>query len=544
MKGAHGGLPKNRKSKNMIYSKIITNTLIRKRLLNGPIAPSYEKAVSAWPELKKHIKSPKSYLKELAIARVYEAIKAEFGPELANGIYLFNRNDVAILENSFRVCSGIELDSLEMDFSHIRAGYLRRFIYECKWGINFFKDPVYSLYIYNAYISTAQHKKVAGESSVDYFKYTGFSIYPAYVTMEKSPLKFALICEAEGKEVDETPQYVKYRNFLMGLSEEKRRYFFYSSEKSVTEFLDSFENLSESAIEKYIKDHPFGLPKQIGKCITLKALPLENSEKSHLSMLDQGSLMLFFGSDYEDTLKSFGDDRDIYEALTKLACQKADKEELPYVRILWGILKLAKTHERRCFICKLWESAYFEFEWNFLILAQHGKAIAYLDDLIKTFLEPENVTPENLMWHFTNFILRGEEKDYINVFGYEKWDISHCIDYRDSRAVYFANKAMGVKLSFNVTVGDLEQAKCDKAAELYLKLSLDARRYYARQGFGSFIELADSKSADELETFAKEKKPNLFEFILEEKIQLRRKILSSKYNKNEEPNGLDSETTK
>ena len=77
-----------------------------------------------------------------------------------------------------------------------------------------------------------------------------------------------------------------------------------------------------------------------------------------------------------------------------------------------------------------------------------------------------------------------------------------------------------------------------------MKLSLDARRYYARQGFGSFIELADRKSADELETLAKEKKPNLFEFILDEKIRQRRKILSSKYNKNEEPNGLDSETTK
>ena len=99
---------------------------------------------------------------------------------------------------------------------------MRRFIYECKWGINFFKDPVYSLYIYNAYISTAQHKKVAGENFIDYFKYTGFSIYPAYVTMEKSPLKVALICEAEGKAVDKTPQYLKYRNFLMGLSEEKR----------------------------------------------------------------------------------------------------------------------------------------------------------------------------------------------------------------------------------------------------------------------------------------------------------------------------------
>ena len=528
----------------MKESKIITNTLIRKRFLNGPIAPSYEKAASAWPKLKEFIKSPKSYFKELAIARVYEAIKAEFGPELANGIYLFNRNDVAILENSFRVCSGIELDSLEMDFSHIRAGYLRRFIYECKWGINFFKDPVYSLYIYNAYISTAQHKKVASESSVDYFKYTGFSIYPAYVTMEKSPLKMALICEAEGNAVDETPQYLKYRNFLMGLSEEKRRYFFYSSEKSVEEFLDSFENLSDSTIEKYIKDHPFGLPKQIGKCITLKTWPNDVKEKPPLSVLDQGSLMLFFGSDYEDTLKSFGDDRDISEALTKLACQKADIEELPYVRILWGILKLAKSHERRCFICKLWESAYLEFEWNFLILAQHGKAIAYLDNLIKTFPEPENVTPENLMWHFTNFTLRGEEKDYINVFGYAKWDISHCIDYRDSRAVYFANKAMGVKLSFNVIVGDLEQAKCDKAAELYLKLSLDARRYYARQGFGSFIELADSKSADELEALAKERKANLFEFILDEKIQQRRKILSSKCKESEEPNGLDSNETK
>ena len=115
MKGARGGLPKKTERVKMKVSKIITNTLIRKRMLKGPIAPSYEKAVSAWPELKEFIKSPKSYFKELAIARVYEAIKAEFGPELANGIYLFNRNDVAILENIFRVCSGIELDSLEMD---------------------------------------------------------------------------------------------------------------------------------------------------------------------------------------------------------------------------------------------------------------------------------------------------------------------------------------------------------------------------------------------------------------------------------------------
>ena len=185
----------------MTDSEIITNTLIRKRLLKGPIAPSYEKAVSAWPELKKHIKSPKSYLKELALARVYEAIKAEFGPELANEIYLFDKSDIALLENSFRVCSGLDLDSLEMDFSHIRAGYLRRFIYECKWGINFSNDPAISLYIYNAYLSAAQQKKVAGESSIDYFKYTGFSIYPAYVAMEKSPLKFPLICEMEGRKI-------------------------------------------------------------------------------------------------------------------------------------------------------------------------------------------------------------------------------------------------------------------------------------------------------------------------------------------------------
>lgn len=103
---------------------------------------------------------------------------------------------------------------------------------------------------------------------------------------------------------------------------------------------------------------------------------------------------------------------------------------------------------------------------------------------------------------------------------------------------------MGVKLSFNVTVGELEQAKCNKAAELYLKLSLGARRYYARQGFASFIELADSKSADELEALAKEKKPNLFEFMLDEKIRQRRKFLSSKYKESGEPNGLDSNETK
>ena len=63
--------------------------------------------------------------------------------------------------------------------------------------------------------------------------------------MEKSPLKLELIQEAEGNGLNNTLQYVKYRNFLMGLSEEKRRYFFYSSEKSVAEFLDSFENLSK-----------------------------------------------------------------------------------------------------------------------------------------------------------------------------------------------------------------------------------------------------------------------------------------------------------
>ena len=188
---------------------------------------------------------------------------------------------------------------------------------------------MYSFYIYNAYISTAQHKKVAGESSIDYLKYTGFSIYPAYVTMEKSPLKLALIQEAEGKAVDETPQYVKYRNFLMGLSEEKRRYFFYSSEKSVEEFLDSPETLTESTIEKYIKEHPFGLPKQIWKCITHKAWPNDVKEKPPLSLLDQGSLILFFGNDYEDTLAFFRGGRDISEALTKLVCQKGGYRGAP-----------------------------------------------------------------------------------------------------------------------------------------------------------------------------------------------------------------------
>ena len=74
MKGAHGGLPKKTERVKMKEPEIITNTLIRKRLLNGPIAPSYEKAVSAWPELKKHIKTPKSYLKELALARVYDCL--------------------------------------------------------------------------------------------------------------------------------------------------------------------------------------------------------------------------------------------------------------------------------------------------------------------------------------------------------------------------------------------------------------------------------------------------------------------------------------
>lgn len=77
-----------------------------------------------------------------------------------------------------------------------------------------------------------------------------------------------------------------------------------------------------------------------------------------------------------------------------------------------------------------------------------------------------------------------------------------------------------------------------------MKLSLDARRYYARQGFGSFIEIADSKSADELEALAKEKKPNLFEFMLDEKIRQRRKILSSKYKESGKPNGLGSKETK
>lgn len=51
MKGARGGLLKTERVK-MTDSEIITNTLIRKRLLKGPIAPNYEKAVSVWPELK------------------------------------------------------------------------------------------------------------------------------------------------------------------------------------------------------------------------------------------------------------------------------------------------------------------------------------------------------------------------------------------------------------------------------------------------------------------------------------------------------------
>ena len=43
MKGAHGGLPKKTERVKMKVSKIITNTLIRKRLLNGPIAQAMKK---------------------------------------------------------------------------------------------------------------------------------------------------------------------------------------------------------------------------------------------------------------------------------------------------------------------------------------------------------------------------------------------------------------------------------------------------------------------------------------------------------------------
>lgn len=68
-----GEFLKNRKGKKITASEIMINTLIHRRLLKGPIAPSYEKAVSAWPELKEFIKSPKFYLKELAIESVYEA---------------------------------------------------------------------------------------------------------------------------------------------------------------------------------------------------------------------------------------------------------------------------------------------------------------------------------------------------------------------------------------------------------------------------------------------------------------------------------------
>ena len=81
----------------------------------------------------------------------------------------------------------------------------------------------------------------------------------------------------------------------------------------------------------------------------------------------------------------------------------------------------------------------------------------------------------------------------------------------------------------------------DKFTERFAKL-------IAEQTGGDLVEIQSVKEyPDEykpLEALAKEKKPNLFEFMLDEKIRQRRKILSSKYKESGEPNGLDSNETK
>ena len=518
----------------MDAKEISTNNYVREKIGRVLLAPKFADIIKRNTEITRYCKDEEQYLNELSIIRIYWAVNDSYGARLTEYILSLPRQDLILLENSFRICAGLPKTSEDMGTDHIPVQYIYRSMYEDTQKLSNLSDTVLRLLSYNAYTHTIPNDYISNEAPAEYLKYTGYSVYPAALSTNLSALKKKLLAEARGEFVEITPKYLEYREFLLGLDEAERRYFFISSEESVREFLTLPKARRKTYIEMYMKWHPWGLPTpgaihtailDISYIIPKnkrEGVPRLREDKS-LPPLKQSMIAWFFGACYSDVYTWFGGESKVAEELRDtITCVKR-MEPYSDIQVLHSILEIAASTARIRYICRLRSQteAYKEFESNLLCIAHCGLVNTYIHKLMRAFNNPLEVTPEAIRWHFINYILDFTEEDCIQTFGYKKHDLAQCINYENVLELYFINVLVqGKEFNKNLYLPATLQERCADALNIYSRLSCDSQKYYLRQGVASFIELArqSNHNIETLEDIAVKCVPNLRKQIFQKNI--------------------------
>ena len=514
------------------------NESIRMRVGSLNIAPTYEEAIRLWPEVRSICKTEVYYLEELAIARLYKAAIAEYGYNLGLYILSITRKDLVLIEKSFRVCAALQQHSLKMDTSYLPVYYLYRCMQEELEARTSIKDPVIRLLSYNAYAREIPPKFQTDELCIDYLKDTGFSVYPTTVIATCGIYKGKLMQELQGEKVEITPQYREFKSYLRDLDEASRRYFFASNEESILEFLSLTPSRRNIYAQVYQKEYPWGLParecmqksiKDISYLIRKKKdKPLVFREDESLPPMQQGMIGCFFGACYKDVCEWFGKEVDVVKKLRNVITNENKITEYPEIEPLYAILAMVKTAARIRYICRLRANitAYMEFEKNCMRMFMQGLGLDYVKKVMKEFPVPAEITAENIRWHFINYLFPFDNHASKTNTGYDKYDLGQCINYENAETIYFILVLIDSRLAKKYALSSQSQLACNNAAQIFLKLSEDAKKYFIRQGIGTFISLVrgkrlgSNKILNELEETAKRRVPyfreSFYETISEE----------------------------
>lgn len=518
----------------MEAKEIRTNNYVREAIGRVLLAPKFTDIIKKNTEITRYCKDEEEYFNELSVIRLYWAINDIYGERLTEYILSLPRQDLIWIENSFRLCAGLPVKSEDMGTDHIPVWYIYRSMYEDTQKLSNLNDIVLRLLSYNAYMHAMPNSYISNEDAADIQKYTGFSVYPAALAPDLSPLKMQLLAEARGEAAGATPKYLEYRDFLLGLDDAERRYFFVSSEESVREFLTLPKARRKNYAQMYMKWHPWGLPtpRAVRAAISDISYIIPKSrregvprlrEDNSLPLLQQSMIAWFFGACYGDVCAWFGGEYKVAEELRDIITCVKRMEPYSNIQVLHSVLSIAASTARIRYICRLRSQvwAYQVFESNLLRIAPCGRANAYIQKLIRTFNNPLEVTPEAIQWHFANYVLNFTEDDCTRTFGYEKHDLAQCINYENALELYFVNVAAhGKEAGKQLDLPSVLQEHCADALSVYPRLSGDAQKYYLRQGIASFIELArkNNHDAGTLEELATKRMPNLRKQLFQKKL--------------------------
>ena len=307
----------------------------------------------------------------------------------------------------------------------------------------------------------------------------------------------------------------KYPNAGRKLTHKEIDYLAKSNQESVS-ILHSVLPEEDKAIflRAFMKRYPFGLPSNRSMRYYCKFFPelIKTPEKLKsefryipvLSIDEQIKWCQFFKVNKDFVMSWMGTHNGSFADLEKILLDGVSPEDTK-VAVFYRILESLNV-EQRCFVTKLYknEEVYKRFLSRFMAMASIDRSKEYVADLVANFPLVNEITEENIVWHFVSFAYPESDMQYVKIFGCSKFEFAEKFPFKHVLTQALLGLFFGIK-----TPIDFSQHTKDCAKQIYdlyqnqLSKNTYFRRKFTELGAGKILAILDShKSVIKNDTWA------------------------------------------